>query len=283
MRRRMLGRTSGDVERPFIFSVTVGNSDSFTIPTQSTGVYNALVDWGDGNSTTLTTWNVDNTHTYTTAGTYDITISGEFRGWMTTGVGLTNSNKITELKQWGILRFFTGPGNSMRQSFMDARNMEITATDTPTFDVDGASQFMMRCYSVTSIPNVDQWDISSLEGLSYFFRDVPVNPDVTNWDTSNIESIGLVNLNGGMFYGSNFNRNVGGWDIGNLGNATGAFLNCNLSTENWDAILIGWQGQPHQNNVRVDSVANYTSGGAAEAARTALIADGWTINDAGPV
>jgi len=56
-----------------------------------------------------------------------------------------------------------------------------------------------------------------------------------------------------------------------------------ISTANYDALLIGWEGQsvvdglsPHFGG------SEYTSGGAAATARAALIADhGWTITDGG--
>ena len=64
----------------FIFEVETsypGTSgvDEFTIPTIGGG-YNYDVDWGDGNTDTGVTGDI--THTYSSSGTYIVTISGTF-------------------------------------------------------------------------------------------------------------------------------------------------------------------------------------------------------------
>jgi hypothetical protein len=51
------------------------NDDQITIPTTGAG-YNYSVDWGDGNTTTSETG--DATHTYASAGTYIVKITGTF-------------------------------------------------------------------------------------------------------------------------------------------------------------------------------------------------------------
>jgi len=58
------------------------------------------------------------------------------------------------------------------------------------------------------------------------------------------------------------------------------FSGANLSTANYDAILIGWNNLPSlQNNVTLDSSAHYCQG---ETARNNIISTySWTINDAG--
>ena len=58
-----------------------------------------------------------------------------------------------------------------------------------------------------------------------------------------------------------------------------------MSTANYDATLISWAAQTLQNNVTFDfGSAQYTLGGAAEAARNTLINTyGWTITDGGGI
>ena len=57
---------------------TSGGSSTSTqiqLPLESSGTYNFVVDWGDGNTDTITAWNQAETlHTYASSGTYTITI-----------------------------------------------------------------------------------------------------------------------------------------------------------------------------------------------------------------
>ena len=55
-----------------------------------------------------------------------------------------------------------------------------------------------------------------------------------------------------------------------------------LTTANYDAILIAWEGQTEQAGVSFHAGgATYTGGGTAATARAALVTNGWTITDGG--
>jgi hypothetical protein len=54
-----------------------------------------------------------------------------------------------------------------------------------------------------------------------------------------------------------------------------------MSTANYSALLIGWQGQTHQSSVVFKGGGSTYSAGAATTARAALVTDGWTITDGG--
>ena len=56
--------------------VTSGENEDISIPTHNQSTYNYSVDWGDNSSNADYTGNA--THTYTTAGTYTVTITGDF-------------------------------------------------------------------------------------------------------------------------------------------------------------------------------------------------------------
>jgi len=95
-----------------------------------------------------------------------------------------------------------------------------------------------------------------------------------------------------MFYSAtSWNQNVGMWDISSVsqGGSNNSFINTfgetNLSTANYDQILIGWAAQaPNINsNLQLFGVpCGYTS--AAQSARNLLTSTyGWTINDGGLV
>ena len=55
-----------------------------TLPVTSTGTYDMIVDWGDGTADIymINSYDQDEvTHTYSTNGTYTITINGTILGW----------------------------------------------------------------------------------------------------------------------------------------------------------------------------------------------------------
>ena len=82
------------------------------LPLKSTGSYNFVVDWGDGNQDTITTWDqAEAIHTYDTAAEYTVTISGEITGWMfyepddsddNNKAQLYDAWKLKEIQQWGM-------------------------------------------------------------------------------------------------------------------------------------------------------------------------------------
>ena len=78
------------------------SSTQITIPTVSTGTYNCVVYWGDGNSSTITTYNdAAWTHTYSGAATYTVTISNTFAGIKFNNGG--DRLKLLGISQWGRL------------------------------------------------------------------------------------------------------------------------------------------------------------------------------------
>jgi gliding motility-associated-like protein len=87
-----------------------------------------------------------------------------------------------------------------------------------------------------------------------------------------------------LFYlATTFNQNIGNWNISSLTNATQMVIDApSFSVANYDALLIGWQAQTHNNDVPFSASSKYCLG---ETARSALIADGWgsagTIQDGG--
>lgn len=98
-------QASGGVD-PNAFIVTfqtTTSSESITLPFYNTGTYNCTVDWGDGSGTSaITTYNdPDRIHTYATAGTYTVTITGTMPGWSFYLVSTVSSTKIRTIQQWG--------------------------------------------------------------------------------------------------------------------------------------------------------------------------------------
>jgi len=126
---------------------------------------------------------------------------------------------------------------------------------------------------------VDKWDVSGLSDARNLF----VNCTSFNGNTSGWDSSLLVNANN-MFYNcSSYNQDMSGWDINQVTNFTSFCFGVTLSTANYDALLIAWDAQGAMAFIGVAHFGSskYTSGGAAEAARTSLINKWGGITDGG--
>ncbi len=87
-----------------------------------------------------------------------------------------------------------------------------------------------------------------------------------------------------MFGGATaFDGNLGNWDVSGVTNFTSFLFNAELSPENYDALLNGWNALTLQSGLTFHAGnSQYTSAGAA--ARQAIMDDDmWTINDGGEV
>ena len=132
--------------------------------------------------------------------------------------------------------------------------------------------------------DISAWDVSSVTDMNSMFSgntfgdNTIFNRDISAWDVSNVTNMRR------MFYKNiAFNRNLSLWGITQVTNFNDFMTDVTLSTPNYDALLIGWDAQgamSYSGTVDFGS-SQYTSGGAAEAARTSLIAKWGGINDGG--
>ncbi len=140
----------------------------------------------------------------------------------------------------------------------------------------GATEFNQ---DISYKPSTGAWDTSLVDDMTYMFNGAAeFNQNIGNWDTGKVTKMKR------MFLGATiFDQDLGNWNIGNLKNASDMFRSATLLRDNYDALLIGWNNQPHNNNVKFSGGNSLYCNG--ENARTNLIADGWgssgTINDAG--
>ena len=154
---------------------------------------------------------------------------------------------------------------------------------------------------------IGDWDVSNVTNMLYtFLRAYNFNQDLSNWDVSNVtqfygtfhsaesfnQDISIwntsnANIMGSMFYNAtNFNQDLSSWDISNVGSIesnlyfTRLFTGSNLSTENYDNILISWSQQSVSQNLVFEAEGIFYCN--SETQRQSLIDNyGWIINDAG--
>jgi surface protein len=107
------------------------------------------------------------------------------------------------------------------------------------------------------------------------------NQPLNSWDVTNVADMVA------MFYRATaFNQPIGSWNVGNVRDMTIMFNGVQLSTANYDELLIGWSTispneRPLNRNVRFSGGNSKYCNGAS--ARSSIISTyGWTITDGGP-
>ncbi len=172
------------------------------------------------------------------------------------------------LNTWDV-----GLVTDMFRMFNNAENFNQNLNNWNTSSV--ITMWLMFANAFNFNGNITSWDTSNVTNMSMMFWKCDVfNQNIGTWDTGNV-----TNMNGMFSLATSFDQNLGNWNIQNLTNAGGMFTGVTLSTTNYDALLIGWQGQPHNNNVSFSGGnSQYCQG---ENARNILITDGWTVYDAG--
>ncbi|WP_257657927.1 BspA family leucine-rich repeat surface protein [Parapedobacter lycopersici] len=214
-------------QQPFVTTwKTNASNESITIPVNDdvTG-YNYTVDWGDGEVSDAQTG--DASHTYASAGTYVVTISGNFRAIRLQRVGNEVSDKLASIEQWGDI-----PWSSMEGAFSGARNMVLNATDVP--DLSGVSS-LARMFDGAEAVNGDLsgWDVSGITDMSsMFYNAFAFNGNISNWNVSNV-----TNMQGMFWQASVFNQDIGGWDVGNVADMSYMFYQApvfNQDLSGWD-------------------------------------------------
>lgn len=225
--------------RPFTLSIdttktSTGSSASnqFALPLVSGGTYNFTVNWGDGSSNSITTWNDANkTHTYSATGVYTVTINGTLHGWSFNNTG--DRLKPSVLSKWGA---GWRPGSA---TWWGCSNLTITAADVPNNSGITSLYGMFKgAAALTGLGNA-AWDVSSVTNASVLFYGCSnLNQDLGSWNVSEVttfyqafayctlfnnggsDSIKNWNVSkctnfGAMFYSiPAFNQPIGSWNVG---------------------------------------------------------------------
>lgn len=177
------------------------------LPLISTGSYNFTVEWGDGNSDTITAWNqAAVTHTYATSGVYQIIIDGTINGFQFNNAG--DKNKIKLIENWGTLALTTG------RCFHSCANLDVTATDAPTISTTDFTTMFYNCDALTT-PDFSNWNTSGVTLFTDCFNgSLLFNGDVEGWVTAAATNIDRMLSNCPAYVGGQLNwntTNVRGW------------------------------------------------------------------------
>jgi surface protein len=211
---------------------TTTPNETITLPYQTNGIYNGIIDWGDGTDSVNSYEN--RTHTYTTSGTYIIKITGRVRIFRFANTG--DRTKLYRVFQWGS-RFDVGVGGS---HFYGCTNLDLSVVSDVlilyrpfvTSNITSFANMFRDCTSLTTINRVNEWDTSNINNLqACFFLCPNYNSDVSNWNVSNVTI--FQSCFGGC---TNFNQNIENWNVSSATNMTFMFqnaINFNQPLANW--------------------------------------------------
>jgi hypothetical protein len=161
--RRLTTTSEGTAAFPFIVRITTTAANTvFTLPLTDFGglTPTITVSWGDGTSSTITSsTSLSRNHTYVSAGTYDISISGFMPGFKVNNNASIRS-LIVAIIQWGIvgLRTIDFYGCNNLTTIPGSAALDLVGGYTGLSEVQNFSGFM-RSTGLTSIPS-DIFDYS---------------------------------------------------------------------------------------------------------------------------
>ncbi|WP_109853481.1 BspA family leucine-rich repeat surface protein [Aquimarina sp. AU58] len=240
--------TVENVSEPFIttWKTTTAN-EVIAIDLNKDITYDYTIDWGDGtvekNQTTAPS------HTYVTAGTYTVSISGTFPMFIIS----TDSRKTLEtIEQWGDNQW-----ESLYGTFAGAVNMTYNAKDVPNLSkVTSIAGLFANCakfnaglndWDVSTITDMrsvfdnatsfngdlSQWDVSKVTNMKEMFANsIKFNGDLSNWDVSSVTDMAS------MFYKAlSFSGDISQWDVSKITDMTGLFYGAtafNGDLSKWD-------------------------------------------------
>jgi surface protein len=232
---------------------TTTATETFTIPAQNLGTFDAIVNWGDGSKSTISAFNDANlAHVYATAGTRQIKITGSFPNIRFNDLG--DKLKVISVENLGVTGWL-----SLADAFEGCTNMtSFISGNTDTSNVTTTANMFAGNNGLTSV-DVTTLDTSSVTIMASMFSAVTGVTDIIGIDGFNIEGLNATN-------------SLNNFAIG-----------VPLPTARYDALLIAWDAQnPFDGMAPHFGVSTYTGGGVAAAARANLIStDGWTITDGG--
>jgi surface protein len=157
--------------------------------------------WGDGSSDTIVYTTTVPTHSYSSAGQYDVTVVGTPNALYNWG-SANDKNKLISIERWA--KNFKGGQFESSTSLVSDNAPDIpNVTTLPTF--------FNGCTSLTTIGDWGSivWQPAAQDMYFVFASCTVFNFDISNWQVGNATNFA------NMFRGTQaFNQNIGAWDMG---------------------------------------------------------------------
>ena len=216
------------------------------LPLESTWTYNFNIDWWDGTSDIITSWDqAEVTHTYASTWIYTIKIDWEIKGWR---FGYSwDRLKLSEIQDWWTLNvwnnnwYFSWAENF---NFTWTGNLDLTWTtnmdnmfsyaysfnwDISNWDISNVTSMWRMFYYANSFNQpLNSWDVSSVTNMSYMLSNLPsFNQPLNSWDVSSV-----TNMTAMFSQSPSFNQPLNSWDVSSVTNMVYMFWRA--SSFNWD-------------------------------------------------
>ena len=216
----------------FIFTVKTNAVTSTVttvqLPLMSVGTYNFWVDWGDGRKDYVTSFaqiyvreTVARTHTYRTAGTYTIKITGIIRGW-TYYPNTGEEKKLISIERWGCLELRDDIANG--QLLAGCSNLDLSnVKDTLRTTYLTSMNTLFAQIPKLKVNLLNNWNLSNITNIrGIFSNNTNFNDFIGNWDTSKVTNMNL------LFSSVDaFNQDISNWDVSKVTTFNQTFTSCN--------------------------------------------------------
>jgi len=145
------------------------------------GPTNFTIDWGDGNSDVITSFNqAELLHTYAVGGSYQISIDGSFHGFNNQ---YHDDGKMMSIDNWG-----NNVWGTCANAFFYCQNLVANYSDTPDFSqVTDFTAMFQYCFLFNG--SVDGWDTSSATHMVGMFFQASVFNQPIAFDTSSVTTM----------------------------------------------------------------------------------------------
>ena len=193
---------------------------------------------------------------------------------------------------------------------MNSMFYQVTSFNQPigSWDVSNVTNMNGMFYqAIIFNQNIGSWNVSNVNNMGYMFSGASsFNQPIGSWDVSNVTTmnamferttafnqnigswnVGNVTTMAAMFgYANAFNQNIGSWNVSNVTGMNAMFSGAQLSTANYDALLIGWSTissneTPLKPNVVFSGGNSKYCNGATARNILDFTPNNWTITDGG--
>ncbi|MFV0553608.1 MAG: BspA family leucine-rich repeat surface protein [Mangrovibacterium sp.] len=224
------------------------------------GEYYCTVDWGDGNTDLLTPANALTLEHIYSVGTYEVVITGKFKGFdFSDGV---QTYHLKEINEWGCAEF---TNNGLQ--FYNSGIRSMKTTDAPNLaGITNMASWFLKAADFTG-EGIEHWDVSKVENMhGMFYYAQQFNVDLSAWDVRRVTTMKLMfneakafnngdlgnnsanplswgsktsrvtNMTG-MFERTPFNQDISGWNVSAVTEMYAMFSDATLFNQDlsdWD-------------------------------------------------